>query len=1187
MQVQAASAELALTSTDSPDPVIVGAQLTYTVTVTNNGPGVATNVTVTDQLSATANLVSVTPSQGTCSGTTTLTCPLGSLPSGGTATVTVVITPTFIGSLVSIASVAASQTDPTPANNSATITTTVVGAPSSFLVVNTNDSGAGSLRQAIVNSNNSAGPDTISFAIGSGVQTITPLSTLPTISEPVTIDATTQPGYNGTPLIELNGNGLAGNGLNVTAGLTTIRGLVINRFGGTGIVLAINNGNVVEGNYIGIDQTGTLARPNGGSGVAVTSANNQIGGGVDGIGNVISGNTGHGILVNGVGANGNVIIGNFIGTNADGTAALPNGFHGIQISSGANTRIGGGPGSGNVISGNAQNGIAIFNAEATNTRVEGNRIGTNGVGTAAIPNVIDGVSVTDAPNTVVGGPGAGARNLLSGNGRLAVAVVRASGTVVQGNLIGTDLSGTLALGNGFGISVNSSANCIVGGTEAGEGNVIRFNAGFGVAVNAESLSTRILGNAISDNAGLGIDLTPLGLTANDTGDADSGANNLQNFPALTAATGAATMTAQAAESDPVPGNNAAAVNTSVIGGPSSFLVTNVNDSGAGSLRQAILNANASSGTDAISFGIPSAEGQTITLASPLPAITDPVSISGATQPGFAGTPIVELNGNGITGSGLTVSAANTTLSGLVINRFNGPGILIIGNNTTNTFVQGNYIGTDLTGTLARPNAVGIQIGNTVTSPTNSLIGGTTAATRNVISGNTGSGVVLPTGNGHAVTGNYIGTSADGAGDLGNGGAGVWIVSATNTTVGATAPGAGNVISGNNQHGVLISGSPATLHGNLIGTNATGDAGVPNGLDGIRIEFASGNTIGGVPGFGNTIAFNTGSGVTIQTGSSNRISGNSIHSNGALGIDLLPAGVTPNDAGDADTGPNNLLNFPVLTAVTGGVQGTLNSTPNGTFRIEFFRNLTCDASGNGEGATFLGTTTVTTDVTGNGTIPLFTAAGGQLVVATATDSSNNTSEFSSCVQTGAAARSDECGTGIRRTGRDARRRADRSQHDVRLRHDHGRLRGWDCGELRHRNQPDLGNREHYRQPHSVHGRAHGDGHDGHRGRHQCLCGDCWTGAVELDQPDLGQQGQTNLNLTVTGQNTHFVQDVTTATLGGGVIVNSGHGQQSDIGDCQPLHRAFRAGRAGGRADDRRRERCVGRRTLSEFFPAHRG
>ena len=597
-----------------------------------------------------------------------------------------------------------------------------------------------------------------------------------------------------------------------------------------------------------------------------------------------------------------------------------------------------------------------------------------------------------------------------------------------------------------------------------------------------------------------------------------------------------TMTAQAAESDPVPGNNAAAVNTSVIGGPSSFLVTNANDSGAGSLRQAILNANASSGSDAISFGIPSAEGQTITLASPLPAITESVSISGATQPGFAGTPIVELNGNGIAGSGLTVSAANTTLSGLVINRFNGPGIQIIGNNTTNTFVQGNYIGTDLTGTLARPNAVGIQIGNTVTSPTNSLIGGTTAATRNVISGNTGSGVVLPTGNGHAVTGNYIGTSADGAGDLGNGGAGVWIVSATNTAVGATAPGAGNVISGNNQHGVLISGSPATLHGNLIGTNAAGDAGVPNGLDGIRIEFASGNTIGGVPGFGNTIAFNTGSGLTIQTGTSNRISGNSIHSNGALGIDLLPVGVTPNDAGDADTGPNNLLNFPVLTAVTGGVQGTLNSTPNGTFRIEFFRNPTCDASGNGEGATFLGTTTVTTDVTGNGTIPLFTAAGGQLVVATATDSSNNTSEFSSCVQTGgqpaltsvvpaSAAQGvtlDVALTGVNTTFASGTTTV-----------------GFGAGIAVNSvtvTSPTSATANITVSPTAFTGGRTVTVTTGTEVVTSAFAVTAGPALLSSISPTSGQQGQTNLTLTVTGQNTHFVQDVTTATLGGGVIVN---------------------------------------------------
>ena len=128
-----------------------------------------------------------------------------------------------------------------------------------------------------------------------------------------------------------------------------------------------------------------------------------------------------------------------------------------------------------------------------------------------------------------------------------------------------------------------------------------------------------------------------------------------------------------------------------------------------------------------------------------------------------------------------------------------------------------------------------------------------------------------------------------------------------------------------------------------------------------------------------------------------ILGNSISGNaGPRGIDLGGDGVTANDAGDADEGPNNRQNFPVLTGGGGGVQGTLNSFPNATFRIEFFGNTACDASGNGEGETFLGTTTSPPTPTGNAAIPLFAAAAGQFVTATATDPSNNTSEFSACV-----------------------------------------------------------------------------------------------------------------------------------------------------------------------------------------------
>ena len=184
-------------------------------------------------------------------------------------------------------------------------------------------------------------------------------------------------------------------------------------------------------------------------------------------------------------------------------------------------------------------------------------------------------------------------------------------------------------------------------------------------------------------------------------------------------------------------------------------------------------------------------------------------------------------------------------------------------------------------------------------------------------------------------------------------------------------------------------------GNLIGTAADGITALPNQDYGIGVQIGSGNVIGSSAS-PNVIAFNAGAGVVVGAGTANAISGNAIFSNGGLGIDLGTAGVTPNDAGDADTGANNLQNFPVLAAASGGVHGTLNSAPNGAFRIQFFGNTACDASDNGEGATFLGATSVATDANGTATIPYFPAAVGQFVTATATDSSNNTSEFSACV-----------------------------------------------------------------------------------------------------------------------------------------------------------------------------------------------
>jgi uncharacterized repeat protein (TIGR01451 family) len=209
------------------------------------------------------------------------------------------------------------------------------------------------------------------------------------------------------------------------------------------------------------------------------------------------------------------------------------------------------------------------------------------------------------------------------------------------------------------------------------------------------------------------------------------------------------------------------------------------------------------------------------------------------------------------------------------------------------------------------------------------------------------------------------------------------------TIGGAGLGQGNLISGNTGNAVDLTSPNNLVEGNTIGLNAAGAA-LSNGT-GVRIT-ATGNTVRT-----NTIASNSGNGVNVASGTRNAILSNQIRSNGALGINLGTAGVSPNDLGDGDTGANNLQNFPVLTAMAGGVQATLNSTANASFTVQFFGNAACDSSGNGEGETFLGAAAVTTNASGNVTVPLFSVSAGQIVSATATNTStNDTSEFSACV-----------------------------------------------------------------------------------------------------------------------------------------------------------------------------------------------
>jgi hypothetical protein len=702
-----------------------------------------------------------------------------------------------------------------------------------YLVTNSTDSGAGSLRQGILDANASPGLDTIAFNIGGpGVQTIRPLSALPTITGPVVIDGTTQPGFAGTPLIELAGNSAgSANGLMITAGNSTVRGLVINRFAQSGIVLRTSGGNVLEGNYIGTDATGTLDLGNGVHGVAIeNAANNRVGGTNPASRNLVSGNGHAGVILFSGGATGNLVQGNYVGTDVSGTRDLGNTVDGIAALDAPNNLIGGtAAGARNVVSGNDQHGIILLFRGASGNTVQGNYVGTDVTGTFDLGNTGVGVSIVDGSNNLVGGAVAGARNLISGNNAHGIEVVAATatGNRIEGNFIGTDVTGTRDLGNtvhGIQFRTGTASN-LIGGTAPGAGNVIAGNDSNGITLTSDSGGGHLIqGNYIGTNA---------------AGTADLG--NRFNGVFLNS----------------VPNN--------VVGGPA--------------------------------------------------------------------------------------TGARNVISGNDAN-----GVRLTGVRATGNIVAGNYIGTNAAGAAALPNPNGVQIDE-------------------------------------GASNNRIGTNGDGVTDAAE----------------------RNVIAGNGGHGVLLrtaGTSQNVVAGNGIGLNAAGTAALPNGSGGIRIDSGAANNRIGTYGDwvaaaveGNTIASNSGPAVLVadSTSTGNSIRGNAIYANSGLGIDLGANGVTANDTGDADTGPNNSQNFPTVVAAVSAARtaivGTMNSLPNTTFTLDFYTSPSADASGFGEGQRYLGSTTVTTNASGNGAfaVQLAETAPDEMLTATATDPAGNTSELSAAIR----------------------------------------------------------------------------------------------------------------------------------------------------------------------------------------------
>jgi titin len=875
--------------------------------------------------------------------------------------------------------------------------------PSTFTVTSTADSGPGTLRDAIAQVNaDPAGPGVITFDVPTNqspppVQVIRPLSPLPAVSRPVVIDGTTQPGYAGSPLVALDGSGAgpSANGLDLQAGDSAVAGLAVYSFAGAGVLLDGGSGDVITADYVGTNAAGTAALANGTGVLLRGTYQAQVGGTEAGAGNLISGNKAAGVEIDGGGDD--LLEGNDIGTNAAGTAAVGNGRDGVLLAGSSNDQVGGmDPAAANLIAGNGAYGVDITGG-VTGDRVLGNTLGNDGSLTLR-GNTSGGVLIASASGNTIGGADAGAGNVISGN-RAGVVLNGAGGNLVEGNYLGTDPTGSRPSSflSFYGVWVQGpSVGNVIGGTAPGAGNLISGNFLDNILLDAGSAGTSIQGNLIgTDVTGTRPIVVRVGFftnngilvqrsSGNTVGGTAQGAGNVisgNGGDGLVVTSGPA---GQVSAGNVIQGNY---IGTDVTGsrpvgngvGSTSFVhgvwVLNSPDTliggatpGAGN----VISANKNNGVQVIGD----------------------LATGNVIQGNSIGTNADGTAGLGPQVFGVLLGGPNNLLGGTAP----GAGNLISGNGTGaeidshgNT-VQGNLIGTDFSGEAVIGNDVeGVRFLN----GSGNLLGGTTDQARNVIAGNSEGVLLYGTSHANLVEGNYIGTDAAGAVALGNTQGVLFARGTLNNVVGGTADGAANLISGNGVGVLMIDAATAgnLVEGNYIGTGPGGDGGLGNSGPGVQIMGASNNQIGGeATGAGNVIAFNGGDGVLVTSGNHDRISGNSIYANGGLGIELNAA----NNANDQQAAP--VLSLAVVQGNTLSVVGTLQSTPNTTFTVEFFASDAGDPSGFGQGQTYLGSAQVTTNASGGVTfLATFAAPEGQFITATATSPQGDTSQFSNWVE----------------------------------------------------------------------------------------------------------------------------------------------------------------------------------------------
>ena len=787
-------------------------------------------------------------------------------------------------------------------------------------------------------------------------------------------------------------------------------GNLISGNAGSGIRLEGSDGSGVgsvsiANNLIGVDQSGRLRLGNLGAGIDVMSGagwSTIIGGANADDRNVISGNGQMGILL-AIDAQPVIVQGNLIGLDVDGAAAVGNVHAGMDVRSAGNKIAG------NVIAGNGEDGVFVYGSTATGNEFFANRIGTSADGLRAIANLGNGVHVLyGAADTMIGDGTALNANLIAGNGRDGIAVAGATtvGVRIQGNQIGTDISGVAPLGNGrYGILLFDGVNAaVVGGTVLGAGNVIAGSGAAGVMIdgdgNAQTRNISILGNFVGidrggsvglGNAGEGILITRTvtEVMIGDVGDA----RNL-----ISANHGDGIHIEGATVIGIIIRNNGIGTGASGLealgNGGDGVRIVNAAQITIGGLSAAERNVIVANGGDGVSIE----GGQS----------SDIVVQGNYIGLGADGSTLLGNTGHGVRVSdgAVAVLGGSQAGAGNVISGNLQGGIRI--DNASGVQVLGNRIGVDATGTLARGNAVnGILLTG---SGGGHQIGA--AGAGNVISANSNHGVTIEAGSsGNTIQANRIGTSADGLVFLGAQADGIYIASDDNL-VGGMSAAQGNQIAGNNGAAVAILGDRNEVVGNLIGVDSSAAMLAMANAIGIWLTgSAQNNRIGSaLAAGGNRIAYSQWAGVVVDSSArGNAILSNLIHGNQALGIDLGSDGPTANDAGDVDSGPNDLVNYPTLTlAVNEGGSlryhgGIFDGAP-GTSLVQVYANDAANVGwgGHGQGQRLIDSFTVTVPASGTETFMRILTGQplpeGDMLSATATvwlgaDTYGSTSEFS--------------------------------------------------------------------------------------------------------------------------------------------------------------------------------------------------